>query len=356
MVDWQVNTCVLCLAYSISTSGASCRDKITPATCDELVNIRDEQLLGPREMRTPECPTQSNGVWSGGVAWERHEDAVTVREDGRCYTVAQSFEGPARITCVTAAAKTYDGELGDHGRIRKRLNTVSSTVYLCYISYTLQVAGRVVVDAMAQAPSHIRERLQIQHQLMNIDPLGSSETVGCYNDQLNVAPAARHGFGEHTAFMVIYCADYSHHISAGDLHESLGFFGGKHKDQHDSIGGYTCMTAISDLPDDYHAGVFHCLELGIFIVPSDIMILSFSGLRWHCGTPPTAPPGEDPVPWAYRLTLICYPPAKIMDGTSSIPLFTFPNVGNSPPAPFRMFSEMIHPKYVSLLKICALLI
>ena len=49
---------------------------------------------------------------------------------------------------------------------------------------------------MAQAPGHIRDRLRMQQELMNIHPLGSSETFGCYNDQLNVAPAEAHDFGE----------------------------------------------------------------------------------------------------------------------------------------------------------------
>ena len=129
MHDWVFN--IVLFTYTL------CRDKIAPATCEELIAARDEQLLGPRDMRTRECSTQNDGEWSGGVAWERDNCAVGVGKGGRCYTVAQSYEEPARLTGVTAAAKTYNGELGYHGKLRKRLNMVSSCACSSTVSYTL---------------------------------------------------------------------------------------------------------------------------------------------------------------------------------------------------------------------------
>jgi hypothetical protein len=53
--------------------------------------------------------------------------------------------------------------------------------------------------------------------------------------------------------------------------------------------------------------------------------VNFSGRRHHGSTPPLAPCGEKPVAWAYRLTVVSYPPERMTDGSSHFPVGALPN-------------------------------
>lgn len=46
------------------------------------------------------------------------------------------------------------------------------------------------------------------------------------------------------------------------------------------------MLSWGDLPEDYQGGRFHILELGVYIELDGLMVITFSGLRRHGGTPP----------------------------------------------------------------------
>lgn len=79
------------------------------------------------------------------------------------------------------------------------------------------------------------------------------------------------------------------------LRKQLGVFGGPHSDKVDNKGRITNVTAYSDLPADYDPGNFYLLYLGIFAVLSPMISVNFCGVRYHGGSPPTAPPGSRPV-------------------------------------------------------------
>ncbi|KAF9060247.1 hypothetical protein BDP27DRAFT_1430278 [Rhodocollybia butyracea] len=83
------------------------------------------------------------------------------------------------------------------------------------------------------------------------------------------------------------------HHCVNDLSKQLGFFGGMHFDQGDSEGGFTTMFSLPDLPNDsgWGGGQFHLVELGLYVRLDKPVVLSFSGLRLHGGTPPLAPVG-----------------------------------------------------------------
>lgn len=98
----------------------------------------------------------------------------------------------------------------------------------------------------------------------------------------------------------------------------MGKFGVSHIDGHDDVGGLTCMIANSRLPDNYEPGRIHLLALGCYIKLGPNVFSIFVGLRNHGGTPPLAPPGEDPSPHAIRCMAVCYPPESILTGGESV--------------------------------------
>lgn len=113
-------------------------------------------------------------------------------------------------------------------------------------------------------------------------------------------------------------------FAAASLEGSMGNYGRPHIDDKDSPGHYTNMTVHSDIPAGYNPGRFHIFGLGICINLDNFTSINFSGLHYHGGSPPTAPPGEKPVHWAYRFVLILYPPLKMTDGSARLVLAALP--------------------------------
>ena len=95
-------------------------------------------------------------------------------------------------------------------------------------------------------------------------------------------------------------------------------FGESHSDDEDAPWGLSCMTVLSDLPDDpeYDPGRFHIAALGIYVVLKPYINIFFSGRLQHGGTAPIAPRGQTVAPWHYRLVVIAYPAGKIQLGES----------------------------------------
>lgn len=101
------------------------------------------------------------------------------------------------------------------------------------------------------------------------------------------------------------------------------------------------MLSWGDLPEDYQGGRFHILELGVYIELDGLMVITFSGLRRHGGTPPMAPNGQEVLPWAYRFTVPMYCPGSILDGKTLNVIGALP-LGE----PFSMRPEMTDPRFM----------
>lgn len=104
----------------------------------------------------------------------------------------------------------------------------------------------------------------------------------------------------------------------------MGTYGRPHVDQFDSPGYYTHMTVHSDLPEGYHPGRFHVFGLGVCVRLDDMTCINFSGLLFHGGSPPTAPPGEKVESYATRVVTIHYPPTKMTNGDALLVLAAMP--------------------------------
>ncbi|KAF8573365.1 hypothetical protein K439DRAFT_1625127 [Ramaria rubella] len=89
----------------------------------------------------------------------------------------------------------------------------------------------------------------------------------------------------------------------------LGPSGDRHNDNNDEESGYSNASVHLHLPADYHPGLFMFYELG---------------LRYHGGTPPTAPPGVIPPAWNARILTIQYPVRHLMNKSARQSLATLP--------------------------------
>lgn len=107
----------------------------------------------------------------------------------------------------------------------------------------------------------------------------------------------------------------------------MGEFGGIHRDKYDDAAAKTAMVVNSRLPPDYEVGRFHLLELGLYFVLEHLLVPIFCGLALHVGTPPIAPPGQEPLNHAVRFMTVLYPPSSMLSETSekTVPFASLPN-------------------------------
>lgn len=114
-------------------------------------------------------------------------------------------------------------------------------------------------------------------------------------------------------------------FAAGEeLDDSLGFFGGSHIDKGDADGALTNMLHCNNVPvEGYECGVFHLLELGVFVSLGKFNSLYFSGLRLHGGTAPMCTDITRWVKHATRLVFVLYPPRHILHNYSITALASF---------------------------------
>ena len=105
--------------YLIIINGST-RELLAPDDVSKLYFVRDE-LLGPKELRTAQKAVYEQGVWTGGVAWERDDLAYNVNNAPRCYTLGPSFQVPKSLSAPSPGAKTVNGILTSHQLLRKDL-------------------------------------------------------------------------------------------------------------------------------------------------------------------------------------------------------------------------------------------
>lgn len=108
--------------------------------------------------------------------------------------------------------------------------------------------------------------------------------------------------------------------SSDGLDKNMGKAGLAHYDAHDCPQGYTCMFPTSNFEDVecIHPGMFHFLELGMFVRLNNFRLIFFSGLHFHGGSPPRAPPGFVIPDYLTRWMNVLYPNDVLLAG--SIPL------------------------------------
>lgn len=86
------------------------------------------------------------------------------------------------------------------------------------------------------------------------------------------------------------------------------------------------MTVLSKPHPDVEDELFYLLDCGIAWQLEEFSTIYFSGLHFHGGSQPTYRSGSRLKPYTihYRLTLIAYPPAKLLDGNDDIAFAALP--------------------------------
>ncbi|KAG6914144.1 hypothetical protein DXG01_002196 [Tephrocybe rancida] len=148
----------------------------------------------------------------------------------------------------------------------------------------------IAMAAMKQTVPSIYTALESHADLLNSPRIGCDGNFAYATAQLNIAPAQR----------------------AADM----GIYGGEHGDVRDNGGYFSHMYVASDLPPEYDPRWFFLLYASVFIMLESGTSINFSGLRFHGGTAPMAPPGVEPRDDTYRFVIICYPPAGMTNGNT----------------------------------------
>lgn len=100
-----------------------------------------------------------------------------------------------------------------------------------------------------------------------------------------------------------------------NLVKHLGVAGGSHIDENDDPIIPSVMTCTSNLRDGVHPGLFHMLDLGIYVVLERTTTVVFSGRHRHGGTAPYVPADMGPCETDVQMTWISYPNQPTMDRT-----------------------------------------
>lgn len=114
------------------------------------------------------------------------------------------------------------------------------------------------------------------------------------------------------------------------LKDSIGEFGCPHADCGDHCVVPSAMTNFTKPHPDVDPEVFCVLDHGVAFVVEEFETLYFCGLHFHGGTQPMykSPRTDDSI--YYRLTLIMYPPAVMLNGQSSSAFAAMPVLEQTP--------------------------
>jgi hypothetical protein len=103
---------------------------IFPEHIPALTNARDS-LLGPQELMTTSKPIKIADELCGGTFFERLGQKGV--KDSRCYSLSLTHQYPRGVVGPAAGGKVYNGELSEHGMIRKKIVSVRTEYIYIYI-------------------------------------------------------------------------------------------------------------------------------------------------------------------------------------------------------------------------------
>jgi hypothetical protein len=172
------------------------------------------------------------------------------------------------------------------------------------------------------APKDFCDTLEQYGDMLNAPSIGNTLQHFFASVQVNISPAATasHDCKYFSTPLPYMCSLRS---TATTFNSSLGQFAEPHIDKNDAGAALTAMTLLLSVPEGYNAGIFAYHDFKLFISSPDPSIVYFTGLHMHGGTAPSPPPGQESLPWAYRLTIISYPNARMMEGKSRNPIAPF---------------------------------
>ncbi|TFK59509.1 hypothetical protein BDN72DRAFT_905779 [Pluteus cervinus] len=277
----------------------------TPDELDELINIRRD-LIGPEAKVKLYKPVKTSNGYEGGIAFERSDQAISIDENGRAYSVSFSYQIQKALLAPSVGNKRQTGAETDHTELNNRL---------------IRVGARASVRGMQKANPHVQEALYNQAELTNLPRIGHDANNCQTSYQLNIAPGTAANSNE-------------------NLTSSLGQFGGNHIDKQDSTTAPTAMTVLSQSSDDVEEEYFFIMDLGIAVKIKFGDTIFFSGLHFHVGGQPIFKTHiSNPKPY-YRMTFIKYPSFSTLDTPSAVAFAGLPPSGDV----LNLSAEMRDPR------------
>ncbi|KAF8578651.1 hypothetical protein K439DRAFT_1621167 [Ramaria rubella] len=156
-------------------------------------------------------------------------------------------------------------------------------------NHMLKTYTAIGVAAMKLAPESVQHAAQLKADLVNSPLIVQDDNFYHRESQSNMSQAQM----------------YDGHLTITDLGPS----GDRHNDNNNEESGYSNALVHSYLLAEYHPDLFMFYELG---------------LRYHGGTPPTAPPGVTPPAWNTRILIIQYPARHLMNMSARQSLAALP--------------------------------
>ncbi|KAF6750466.1 hypothetical protein DFP72DRAFT_1072189 [Ephemerocybe angulata] len=260
-----------------------------------------DSALGPKETRT-----------ATEVPLERGAERVG---EGRCYNIAISVELPTGCIAPQAAMKPS----GNCEQFHKLCRVLSTAI------------AKISMEDMDLAPVDLQDLIRTRTEMLGLPRVGTHGNYAFQTIQCNIAAAG----------------------GLASLAAQLASFGEAHFDDKDCPGHTTNMQVASQLPEGWDPGYFHLVGLGVFVALDKHTSFNFQGNRRHGASGPFPPPGTDlsSIPaWAYRFTLISYPPSRMCNQKcryrvaatpSSEPIFLAPEMQNPEYDPSKVTSTTV---------------
>src|SRR6266487_5072828 len=147
-----------------------------------------QMALGPHEKLTQSRPTYENGVYSGGMLFERSHRAVNVDGCPRAYTLAISYENIRQMHGPCPGSKDTDNE-HENLLIRKELLYVCALFLgsLSVSQWFSKVSTACAMAAMNYAPSGLLEQLHQLGEAANVPYVGHPNNNIFPDSQVNIA-------------------------------------------------------------------------------------------------------------------------------------------------------------------------
>lgn len=152
--------------------------------------VRD-RILGPRELRTRNMPQGIGSERTGGTLFERDFPPHENVRGGRCYPFGTSFEFIPKYYAPCAQGKQSragSDVLSYRSDLLKVCRLTGSFAFLCTQSRD-QISLEMASRSLLASPQEVGECLHINHELLNIPSVGTSDNTFFGACQLNIAPA-----------------------------------------------------------------------------------------------------------------------------------------------------------------------
>lgn len=122
----------------------------------------------------------------------------------------------------------------------------------------------MAITALEAAPDEISFALKRQAEVTNMPRVGYDGNYAYPTMQANFAASQR------SSALACTCHSLSSYPlsdapTVSHLKKDFGSFGGKHVDENDCPGGFTCMITYSDVAPGEHPGMFIVGDLGVFV-------------------------------------------------------------------------------------------